>query len=316
MNVLIIGAVGTTAITIEMLHKHNFNIVGVLGHEPVRKKRVTGIFDLKGLCDRFGIDYQGFQKINDFQHIDWAKQKKPEIIFAVGFSQLLKEDWLSMAKYGCVGFHPTFLPIGRGRAPVAWSILEQKKAAANFFLMSEGMDNGPIFVQEVFDISSNDDATSFGQKLREHMVKALDKWLPNLKEGIINPILQDESKATYYGKREPCDSLIDWHESAENIDRLIKASTIPHDGSFTFFKESLVKIWKSKVANINNYKGVIGRILIKDDNRLLVQCGFNTNLWIENFEVEGNLNLNVGDKLGDLNSNKLDAYINNKIWNE
>ena len=45
MKVIVIGAVGTTAITIEMLNKHNFNIVGVLGHEPINKKRVSALRD-------------------------------------------------------------------------------------------------------------------------------------------------------------------------------------------------------------------------------------------------------------------------------
>lgn len=316
MKVIVIGAVGTTAITIEMLNKHNFNIVGVLGHEPINKKRVSGLNDLKSLCAKLDLKYDGFRKINDKKHINWAKNKKPEIIFAVGFSQLLSKEWLQMTKHGCVGFHPTLLPIGRGRAPVAWAILEQNKAAANFFLMGEGADDGPIFVQEVFDIDKTDDAESFGLKLKIHIRKALDNWLPNLKNNIIQPIIQNESKATYYGKREPCDSLIDWSSKAYEIDRLVKASTVPHNGSFTFFKDKLVTIWKASISNNNNYKGTIGRVLLIDEGKLLVQCGFNTSLWIEKFEVIDNCKIKIGDKLGSLHNNKLDELINNLIWNK
>ena len=221
-----------------------------------------------------------------------------------------------MTKYGCVGFHPSYLPIGRGRAPVAWAILEQKKAAANFFLMGEGADDGPIFVQEVFDIDNTDDAESFGIKLKLHIIKALDSWLPNLKNRILRPIVQDESKATYYGKREPCDSLIDWSSNAFDIDRLIKASTIPHNGSFTFIKDKLVTIWKSSICINDNYKGTVGRVLLIDEGKLLVQCGFNTRLWIEKFEVMDNYNIKIGNKLGSLHNNKLDELINNLIWNK
>ena len=316
MKVIVIGAVGTTVLTIEMLLKHKFNIVGVLGHEPANRKRVTGLNDIKSLCYKHNLEYDGFRKINDKKHIDWAKDKTPEIIFAVGFSQLLTNEWLIMSKFGCIGFHPTYLPKGRGRAPVAWSILEQKKAAANFFLIGEGSDDGPIFVQEVFDIDDNDDAESFALKLKLHIRKALDKWLPKLKNGIINPILQDESKATYYGKREPCDSLIDWSFNACDIDRLIKASTVPHDGSFTFFKDKLVTILKAKISTTNNYKGTVGRVLLIEEGKLLVQCGFGTSLWIEKFEVEENCKINVGNKLGTLHNNKLDELINNLIWNK
>ncbi len=68
--------VGTTALTIEMLYKHGFNIVGVLGHQPINKKRVSGLVDLSSLCEKLNIEYQGFQNINKIEHITWAKSKK------------------------------------------------------------------------------------------------------------------------------------------------------------------------------------------------------------------------------------------------
>ncbi|MBK6365637.1 MAG: formyl transferase [Saprospiraceae bacterium] len=249
MKVLVIGAVGTTALTIKMLHKHNFEIVGVLGHDPLNKNRVSGLNDLRTLSKELGIDYFPYQKINDEDIIHWGKSKVPDIIFAVGFSQLLNNEWLSLAPMGCIGFHPTNLPAGRGRAPIAWSILENEKAAANFFLIGSGADDGPVFVQESFDITKDDDAESIVPKLKEAIETALNRWLPELKKGIFNPLKQDESKATYYGKREPCDSLIDWNSDASSIDRLIKASAKPHPGAFTFCKEKIVTVWKSRINN-------------------------------------------------------------------
>lgn len=314
MKVLVIGAVGTTAITIEKLHLHGFDVVGVLGHEPINENRVAGLNNLRQLCQTLSIDYQGFQKINDIEYLGWAKVKLPEIIFAVGFSQLLSQEWLEMTKRGCVGFHPTHLPKGRGRAPVAWSILEESTAAANFFLMGQGADDGPIFVQETFDISKDDDAESFVIKLREAIRIALDKWLPNLKKGIWNPMEQDVSEATYYGKREPCDSIINWNDNANNVDRLIKASTVPHAGSFTFFRENFVIIWKSHVNTTHPIKGVTGRVLLIENNSYLVQCGENTSIWLDQIEINNDVSLKVGDKLGSIEQYKLDLLVNNLIW--
>ena len=315
MKVLVIGAVGTTALTIEMLQKHGFDIVGVLGQEPINKNRVSGLSDLATLCNRLNIEYQGYQKINDLKHLDWALQKNPEVIFAVGFSQLLSQQWLEMPIKGCIGFHPTVLPHGRGRAPVAWTILEGNNGAANFFLMGEGADDGPIFVQERFSITTEDDTESFVPKLRQAIIKALDRWLPNLKSGEWNPQYQDESCASYYGKREPCDSIVDWSKSAFDIDRLIKASTRPHPGAFTFFNQKVVTIWKSRLNTTLPYCGVIGRILTKENNSYLVQCGSNTTLWLVEIEYEINeYSFKVGDKFGSLHQNIQDDLINKFVW--
>ena len=67
MKVIVIGAVGTTAITIEKLHEHAFEIVGVLGHEPLNKNRVAGLNNLRQICENLSLEYLGFQKINDFE---------------------------------------------------------------------------------------------------------------------------------------------------------------------------------------------------------------------------------------------------------
>lgn len=133
MKVIVIGSVGTTKLTIEMLHKYNFEIVGVLGYEPLNQNRVSGFQDLRNVCANLNLEYRGFQKINDENHLNWARNKKPDLIFAVGFSQLLFSDWLKLPVKGCIGFHPTLLPRGRGRAPVAWTILEGENGAASFF---------------------------------------------------------------------------------------------------------------------------------------------------------------------------------------
>lgn len=314
MKVIVIGAVGTTAITIEKLHEHAFEIVGVLGHEPLNKNRVAGLNNLRQICENLSLEYLGFQKINDFENLKWAKEKQADIIFAVGFSQLLSSEWLNLTIKGCVGFHPTHLPRGRGRAPIAWSILEESKAAANFFLIGQGADDGPVFIQETFDILEDDDAESLIVKLRISIRIALDKWLPKLKNDIWDPVPQDDAKATYYGKREPCDSIINWKDNATRIDKLIKASTKPHDGAFTFFKDNFVIIWKSRVNKTHQIKGVVGRVLLIENNSYLVQCGENSSIWLEKIEIENNLVLKVGDKLGNIGDNNLDFFVNNKIW--
>lgn len=297
-RILVIGAVQSTKYTLRQLIQHGFNVVGVLGHEPVNKELVSGWADLCSEAKENGIDYKGFKKINQLENIDWAKQKKPDIIFAVGFSQLMKEDWLNMPTLGCIGFHPTKLPKGRGRAPLAWLILEEKFGAANFFLMGEGADDGPIFSQEIFPIEAHDDASSIEEKIKLAIIKGLDNWLPELKKGIWNPVPQDHSQASWYGKRTPEDGHINWNNPAELIDRLIKASSKPHPGAYTYFKDQKLIIWKSEIENDLPIKGVVGKILqIDTDKGYLVQCG-NGLIWIKDIESEVAQKLRIGNKLG------------------
>lgn len=297
-KILVIGAVQTTAVTIEKLVEHQFNIIGVLGNEPKKAGLVSGLSELRETAARYNLDFRPFKGINHETHVKWAMKKKPDIIFAVGFSQILNDVWLKMATLGCVGFHPTKLPEGRGRAPIAWVTLEKEMGSASFFLMGKEADDGPIFSQSLFEVKENDDAESVEEKIRIHIHKALDSWLPELKKGYWNPEPQDHSLASWYGKRSPEDGWINWHNTANYLNRLVKASSKPHPGAYTYFKDTKVIIWKSEVEKDINIKGVVGRILLTNDEKgYLIQCGEGL-IWIKQIELEQEFVLKVGDKLG------------------
>ncbi|WET00132.1 formyltransferase family protein [Chryseobacterium arthrosphaerae] len=299
-RILVIGAVNSTAKIIQKLIENGLEVVGVLGHEPKDKEKISGWADLAFLSSDLKIDYRGFTKINDAENLKWASEKKVDVIFAVGFSQLLHEQWFSVAKLGCIGFHPTKLPIGRGRAPLAWVTLEQTYGSATFFLMGKGADDGPVFVQSIFKIEEDDDAESVEHKILENIDLALDQWLPELKEGLWNPIPQCEHLASYYGVRKEEDGLINWNDGAGFINRLIKAASKPHPGAYTYCKDEKLIIWSCRPEKDIQFKGVIGRVLMKNDKKeLLVQTGGGL-LWIEEYEFKEKLDIsiNVGDKLG------------------
>ena len=71
-------------------------------------------------------------KINSNDIKEQIRKSSVDILFVVGLSQLIDEDIIRMPRFGCVGFHPTKLPKGRGRAPMAWLILDRGEALLHF----------------------------------------------------------------------------------------------------------------------------------------------------------------------------------------
>lgn len=295
-RIIVLGSVKSTAQTLKSLKEHGFNIVGVIGYTPQNTDNVSGWVDLKSLADTYNIPFKGFIKVNDDEVINWSKNLKPDVIFAIGFSQLLKKEWLEMPRLGVIGFHPTMLPEGRGRAPIAWLIIEGAGVgAATFFLMGEGADDGPIFIQEKFLIDECDDSESVESKILSAITKALNNWLPKLKTGEWDPVPQDEAAATWFGKRTPRDGLINWHDKSKAIDRLIKAATRPHPGAYSFINGKKIKIYKSKLEDTYKIKGAVGRILLFSRGNLLVKTGEGL-IWLEEYNCSEKIK--VGDKLG------------------
>ena len=298
-RIVLAGSVTSSMTTLKKLVEHEMNVIGVFGYEPQNSSVISGYVNMQAFCEENDIPYFSFQKIRAEEVQSRLQDLAPDLFFVIGLSQLVPEEMLQIATHGNIGFHPTLLPKGRGRAPIAWLILEEQKGAANFFLMGKGADDGPIFVQVPFEIAPGDDAQSVENKINGSIEIALDKWLPQLKEGVWNPIPQDEVFASYYGKRNPEDGWINWNKSAEEIDKLIRASATPHPGAFTFLGRNRLIIQKCKLEKNKMFKGVVGRILLYEENEYLVQTGSGL-LWIFDIKNESgeNIKLKVGDKLG------------------
>jgi methionyl-tRNA formyltransferase len=301
-RIVLAGSVGSSRRILAGLIRHKANLAGVLGLHNSKSSNVSDYSRLDDLARGAGVPYQDFEDINDHQIRKVIQKWAPDLLFVVGLSQLVKEDLLKIPGMGCVGFHPTRLPEGRGRAPVAWMALENRSGAATFFKMNADADSGPILAQENFNVSQGDYAADIIRKMEEAIDRALDDWLPRLINGEWQPRPQDDSTATFYGRRLPADGLIDWRQTSEEILALIRATSHPHPGAYTYASGTKLIVWKGECEKRIPYRGVVGRILMVDKEKgPLVKTGDGL-IWLSDFEFSSDegesLELKVGMKLG------------------
>ena len=303
-KIALAGSVGSSHRTLQALIRHGLEIAGVLGLGTQKSAQVSDYHRLDDLAAAAGVPYYEFNTINQPDVIQVVRTWAPDLLFVVGLSQLVGPELLAIPRFGCVGFHPTWLPQGRGRAPVAWLTLEGKPGAATFFLMDEGADSGPILAQEPFFVSDQDYAADVMAKLEAAIDRALDRWLPALRNGEWAPAPQEHSLATFYGRRSPEDGLIQWEQPARQIHALVRAASHPHPGAYTYAGNSKLVIWQAEIEPSDAYHGVVGRIIHVDPAKgWLVQTGEGA-LWITQAEFaptskqEIHTVLRVGVKLG------------------
>lgn len=271
-SIVLAGGVFSTRVTLERLLAHGAPVAGVLGLTPPDVTRVSGYARLDDLCSDAGVPFVGFEKINDAAVVDQVRAWRPDLLFVVGLSQLVDEPLMAIPTRATVGFHPTALPRGRGRAPIAWLVLDADEGAATFFVIDSGVDAGPILAQERFEIGPGDDASNIADRIAEAARVALDRWLPALLSGEWNPTPQDAAVATWYGRRTPIDGLIDWGDTASDVHRLVRAATHPHPGAFTHRGDRRIRVWRATPAE-RRITGVVGRVVDVDEGRPVVQCG-------------------------------------------
>ena len=274
MRIVVAGATVSTHQTLEALVRHGAEIVGVLQLRNESSHTVTAFSPLGELAEPHGIPCATFRNINDLEIVEQVREWQPDLMFVVGLSQLVRDEMMSIPKRGCVGFHPTFLPVGRGRGPLAWLTLDGQPGAATFFMIDEGVDAGPIFVQETFEVAPDDYASDVERKLVAATETGLDRWLPELLSGVWNPRPQDEFLATYNGRRSIDDGLLDWYQSSDDIHTLIRAASTPHPGAYTWHQGRKLIVWRAELEKHLPWRGAVGRVLHTEAERgALVQTG-------------------------------------------
>jgi methionyl-tRNA formyltransferase len=220
------------------------------------------------------IPYLHVEDINDISCISWVEQLKPDVIFCFGWSYLIKKPFLQIAPLGVVGFHPTLLPLNRGRHPLIWAkVLGLEKSGTTFFFMDEGADTGDILDQMSFNISSEDDAFSIYQKMTTNAKIQVKKFLPKLQSGNFIRIKQI-GQGNSWRKRDRGDGLIDFRMNSKNIINLVKGLSKPYIGAHCIYNGVEVKIWKAELAQFDLDNVEPGKILsVAKDGSIIVKTG-------------------------------------------
>ena len=302
MKVAVVGGVRSTEVLIRALVKHEFDDCAVWGYVPIDAGLVSGWCDLRAVSSELVLPFFEFRKVTDCE--ESLRAYDPDVLFVVGLSQIIPESMLSIAGIVNVGFHPTALPKGRGRAAIAWMILEHVSGAASFFELRDGVDDGAILVQEPFEVGIQDDAASVEAKILKAESLALDRWLPCLAAGEVHGQEQDHSQATWLGKRAPDDGWLDWPHPRKHVLALIRASAPPHPGAYTYCSSEKILILSAHLCE-RPEKGVPGRIVaVHGDKSFEVACG-DMLLTIDRWYCESGWFPKVGMKLG--------YYVENEI---
>jgi len=295
VRVAVIGGVKSTAVLVEKLAAHGFGEVHVWGYSPPNTDLVSGWVDLAGVASGHGYGFSRFRKVVDCD--PELRAFGPDVLFAVGLSQMVPRAFLQLPRLGGVGFHPTVLPRGRGRAAIAWMVSNQEDGAATFFGMRGGVDDGPIYAQVGFSVTEADDASTVEGKLLQAEAVALDRWLPSLRDGKWVATEQDHTHATWYGRRAPADGRVDWRLPREEILRIVRSSTRPHPGAFAQVGDTVLRIWRA-TSDETPFEGVAGRILdVYPSGEFLVQTGRGL-IRVTEWSADGDWQPRAGLRLG------------------
>src|SRR5919106_1126163 len=90
----------------------------------------------------------------------------PDVLAVVAYGEILPPEVLEIPRVAPVNLHFSLLPALRGADPVRRAILQGiETTGVTTIRMDEGMDTGPILMQEEVPITAREDAGSLGDRL-------------------------------------------------------------------------------------------------------------------------------------------------------
>ncbi len=232
--------------------------------------------------------------VNSNDTLRALREERPNLIFVVGWSQLVREEFLALAPGGVFGMHPTLLPRHRGRAPIPWAILSglAHTGATLFEITDPNADAGPIVGRAVVEIGADETASSLYDRLADAHLDLLREFVPQLLAGTAPRVQQDERRTSWWPKRTAADGIIDWETRAPYLYDWVRAQTRPYPGAFTYLGDEKVVVWRARAVDGSGPAGVV---LEERAEGPVVACGEGA-LLLE--EVEAPAPLPVGAKLG------------------
>ena len=252
---------------------------------------VSGYLDYAPLAEEWGIPVyrpETFTLTSDAD-VAFFREHRFDILIQGGWQRLFPEMILESLSIGAIGVHGSsdFLPKGRGRSPLNWSLIEgRRRFIMHLFLITPQADAGDVFDVEMFDITEFDDIQTLYWKYAIVLRRMHIRSLPHLLAGT-HTTIEQIGEPSYYPKRTPEDARIDW----ENMDvweiyNAVRAQTRPYPGAYGEIDGVLYRLWRCRPfdTRLTYPDAPYGSCVERFDGKMIVNCRGGL-LLLEDFEL-------------------------------
>ena len=294
MNIVFMGTPDFAEESLYALVNAGYNVSAVFTKPDglVGRKRILTPPEVKVAAQKLGLPVFQPTTLKDDEVYETLKQLNPDLIVVVAYGKLLPKRVLSLAPMGCINVHASLLPKYRGASPIQWSIVcGERGTGVSTMLLDEGMDTGDVLLSAKTEIGEHETAEQLWDRLKVMGGELLIETVKGLQEGTITPVKQDESLATYAPIIKKTDGLIDWKNTAFEINCKIRGlSAWPV--AYTKIEDKMLKIFSAQIVEKS---GECGKVL-DGEKEFIVACKDKA-LKILELQLEGSKRMKTEDFL-------------------
>lgn len=172
-------------------------------------------------------------------HLELLQKSRLDYLLIIGWSRLVAAEVRKTAHRlingspGAIGMHPTPLPIGRGRAPIPWTILHGLTSTAlSVFVLEDTADSGGIIDQLPISVRENETSASLFARINQLHYEAGVRLSKLMTRNAWRITVQDEADATWWPKRIYTSGLVEASMKVDEVLRLFRAQQFPYPPAF------------------------------------------------------------------------------------
>ncbi len=304
MKIAAIGRSGATYNAIRQLSLAGHHIVGIqtdVGYPEYDRQ----VHDFEVLASELGARFRVAKSTNDPATLDWLLLLQADLGVSVNWRSLISAQACHAVGGRILNAHLGDLPRFRGNATPNWAILSgESSIALTIHEMTAELDGGPVWRRTHMEIGPGtrlgDIHSWFLEQVGELFVAAVDALA---KGESATPQQEDPAESLRCYPRMAADSHIDWRQECSHIERLVRASSEPLPGAYTYFRGQLLRVWRAGLPRVTPapFLAVPGQVLSVDQRLggVLVATGKGA-LELLEVQLQGNSRQRASDLLSSI----------------
>ena len=296
MKIVFMGTPAFAAYSLKKIIDEGYEIPLVVTQPDRRGNRNKMILSpVKEMALEHGLEVaQPYRIKDDAEFIAGLKEIAPDMIVVAAFGQILSKEVLDIPRYGCINVHGSLLPKLRGASPMQSAILEGlDETGVTIMRMDEGLDTGDMISKVTVDIRGKD-IIEVADLLADAGADLLAMTIPQIENGSATYTSQDDNEATYSHLIKKSDGYTDFNESADQIERKIRAYA-DWPSCYTYIDGGLqLKLYKAEAGPGEDSGCAPGTVSAVDKHSYTISCREGSLKVLEQ-QLQGKKRMSAGD---------------------
>lgn len=246
MKILFLGSSRFSLIVLKELLKQGVNVVGVVTQpdRPCGRGHKLMASLVKVFALEKGIKVYDFDKVKN--HIEEIKNIEYDIGLVASFGQILPQEFLDIRL--TINVHPSLLPKYRGATPIQAALLNcDKVTGVTIMRVAKEVDSGDILLQEKVEMG-DEYYLALEEKLAVVGGRMACEAIDLIEKNRCDWKMQEHEKATFVGKLNKEDGIIDFSHTVEEILGRIRAMS-EEIGCFVLIDNCSLKIGQAQKSD-------------------------------------------------------------------